>query len=190
MASKAVGFFNGVAKGATLVSVKTTYDPSGIEHCFIKILDDISSKDRANRAVIVLPASFGNPNPIPSDPIWEQWRRNSLYIDLLIELGVPTVVTAGNNRDPENPLTWESTHLPALVQTLAPSTFPLVIVSGAVNLTGHRASFSQALPPNLGLSLWAPGERVACAGMANESDTVYKSGTSFSAPMVCLETMT
>ena len=161
--------------------MKTTYDPSGIETSFINILDDIYLKGRLQRSVLILPAVFGGPDEETQCPVWVQWYQNLRYIKTLNALGVSTVVSAGNDRS----YSEDSTHFPAMLQVYEYGKLRTpVLVSGAVDLSGVRASFSQALGTEFGSTYWAPGKSVACAGMHNESDIVYKSGTSFSAPMV------
>ena len=169
MASKAVGFENGVCRNADLVVVKTTLYNSDIAWVFNAILEDIRTNARSQPfqpSVVIFPInSFANPNP--GGYPWVDARG---YIEQVFQEDVPIVVDAGNRRSGTERQAIDT--LPAM---WAEDSFPL-IVAGSVNNEGVESPFSQG-PEHV--SIWAPGQPVTCAkrnGVRPAVGTSYSTG--------------
>ncbi|KAL6716097.1 hypothetical protein ACLMJK_005663 [Lecanora helva] len=170
VASKAMGFKNGVSKSSRLVIVKATTVIHDVSWAFSQIAKDIRDKNRQDKAAVVLPMtskqSFLNN---PRQWIWE-WRAMLMNVHDLIEEQAFVVVAAGNFASRSK----EIDTLPALFTSVASYHFFYVV--SAVSMSGFPLSDTQRDVD----AIWAPGE-VTCAGRKGSQS---ESGSSFSAPMV------
>ena len=180
IASKALGFINGVSKGARLVPVKVQMDAASISAALIKTTDQIESMQRVAVSVVVLPFQSIQDFPLIDISVedTEPWRTILGAIRSLTEIGVPVIVPAGD----DGKQTWGVNALPQIWASLS----DLIVVSAVTQRAG-KASFTQVLPRSSRGTrrIYAPGEKVACAGL-KESGTVEKTGTAFAAGMVSL----
>ena len=170
VASKAVGSINGVSKASHLVPVKIAYNIESLSEAIEAILDDIHTHRRGGAAVIV--CSVGTRSTIMN---LRAGSLRPLYdaVEILnSEFNIMVVYSAGNHAERER----EIDTYPAF----AAQPYDGQITVGSTTSYGVRSTFSQANH----LTLWAPGEKVACAGLQGEGQTVLKTGTSFAAPAV------
>lgn len=176
MASKALGRNYGVAKGATLISVKTTHSGSIIEG-FELILEDLSEfhPERAGKSVVMMSMViaeeiFSSPEEARKDVLGIQFT--DLFNDIM-DLGVPIVVSAGNYGDKGRK---DIDNVPPILE--GPD-LPLMVIGGATE-SGERAPFSQE---GNQVALYGPGVNVKCR--AKDGSTQDDGGgTSVAVPIV------
>ena len=175
VASKAIGFVNGVSKNSRLVIVKASHTVADTEWAFAKIYDDIIQQRRAKSSVILFARSsieiYSNQSPLPV--YWKNVRR--LMMDQSA-LGVHIVTSAGN--DGKRSISFDT--IPAIWH----ETLPLIVV-GAVSVRAGLADFTQGRFLDDGL-VYAPGVNVSCAGGNSASGMQSVNGTSVAAAMVRL----
>jgi len=151
---------------------------------FAKVLDDVLSKRRGGRAVILFPRSFRDLVK-PGDAEPSEWGPIRTIIQDLIAADVVVVTCAGDDtqalprKEPnvlnKAPAQWTSSDLPLLV-------------AGAVTNNGDFAKFSRGVDVSETI-VWAPGEGVTCALDAispkpRDARDQKARGTGFSAGMV------
>ena len=196
VASKAAGWRDGVSKNSRLVIMKSSLKLADQHWAFSAALDDIISKGRQRRAVILYPRAStqaaenigrgGGGGPV------EMWIAIKNLIDELSrEAGTLTVVPAGNfaTRSKKidtfpgiwasnsNPLSEDAPHL------VMGDNNPSVLAVGSITNAGSQAPSSQGQGEPL--LRFAPGEDVRCAGGEPSSPAqVDAAGTSFAAAMV------
>jgi len=184
VASKATGLTNGVSKNSHLVMIKAGLTIADTHFAFATALDDILTKDRKRKAVLLFPRSstdkFSQASPTPKN-----WAVIRALINDFFAADIPVIVPAGNGARTAAPN--EINSVPALWGIVssaqaAVSPFPL-IVAGAVTNRGLFAPFSQGRLNRYQLA-WAPGDGVRCARRDGVRGDVWASGTSFSAGMV------
>lgn len=140
MASQAVGKKHGVAKGATLVSVKLkTKDrvASDFSQGLEAVLQDLSDNpNRQSKAVVISSLGFGSSTltyeQSLTDPDANVMRP---YFEKLFKMGVPFISSAGNRAEIQPTIR----RLPKIIQD---DDYPIINV-GAVGLDGSKAKFSQ-----------------------------------------------
>jgi hypothetical protein len=169
VASKALGQKYGVAKGATLVSVKVKADVRGPRtEDFLQGLDlalnHIEARaDRKGKSVVI--SSLGCSNNDQHATVMRP------VLDRLLSMGVPFISSAGNTA----PFIENINKLPKVLEG---TDTPIINVGAADNLR-KKASYSQAGPH---LTLYAPGGvyNFQLTGQSKE-DKVEKgvSGTSY-----------
>lgn len=196
VASKAAGWKDGVSKNSRLVIMKSSLTLADQHWAFSTALDDILSKGRQRRAVVLYPRAStqaaesigrgGGGGPV------EMWIAIKNLIDELSrEAGILTVVPAGNfatrsMKIDTFPGIWASSFDP--ISQDAPHLVlgdnnPSVLAVGSITQSGSQAPSSQGQSePFL---RFAPGEDVRCAGGEPSSPAqVDAAGTSFAAAMV------
>lgn len=167
VSSKALGQKYGVAKKATLVSVKLKTKERKASD-FIQGIDlvanDLASKaDRHGKTVII--SSLGFPNDAGDANLMRP------IFDRLFDWGIPFISSAGNLGD----LIPDINRLPKLLES---PDMPIINV-GAVDNQRKKASYSQAGPH---LTLYAPGglSSFKLTGQSRDDKTERSdSGTSF-----------
>ena len=196
VASKAAGWKDGVSKNSRLVIMKSSLTLADQHWAFSAALDDIISKRRQKRAVILYPrASTQSAESIErggGGPV-EMWVAIKNLIDELSrEVGILTVVPAGNfalrsKKIDTFPGIWASPYDPLSTNASHPvvgNNNPSLLAVGSITNSGSQAPSSQGQgEPFL---RFAPGEEVRCAGGGDPSSPaqVDGSGTSFAAAMV------
>lgn len=169
VASRALGKKYGVAKGATVIPVKVDieYDddfPKAIE----LIYKDIKANaGREKKSVVVSSLEFG-------DHETHAGAQNEImkdYINDLFNLGVPVIVSAGNDGDDTS---GTRKNIDALPQVLEDKDFPLINV-GAVDYDGTSPVWSQK---GTQLTIHAPGVKSECQ-TRDDGKTETEPGTSF-----------
>ena len=196
VASKAAGWKDGVSKNSRLVIMKSSLTLADQHWAFSTALDDIISKGRQRRAVILYPRAstqaaerigrVGREGPV------EMWIAIKDLIDELSrEAGALTVVPAGNfatrsKKIDTFPGIWASNSNPLsedAPQLVVGDNNPSVLAVGSITNFGSQAPSSQGQgEPFL---RFAPGEDVRCAGGGPSSPAqVVAAGTSFAAAMV------
>ena len=178
VASKAIGFKNGVAKTAKLVVVKSSLNLMDITWVFQQIVNNVA-KQKNRRVVVLLPATT---RIVWRPETFQDVRFSRLYLRMknLINLGAVVVVPAGDYGQ----RSFFADTVPAVFSSsskiLGQPPLPLV-VAGAVDNSGVEAPFSQNTLTGM---VWAPGVKVACTKKGfNIRPT--GTGTSVSAAMVC-----
>ena len=170
--SKAIGLSNGVYKyperGIMLKSSPSVFETLW---AFSKARD--ITKNPGMASVVV----FTGATP-DTDESLTLWIRVKEIIKEIFEAGSIVVVTAGNYAEAPG-----RSNVDTIPASWASSEFPLIVV-GAVDNLGNRASFSQT-GSNL-VTMHAPGVGVSCP----HSEQHEFSGTSFAAPMVSLSLTT
>lgn len=158
----------GVAKSATLISVKTQRDPvDSLEGLKNIALDIDKNPDRAKKTVVLIATGIDyNPND-PDDQTWADQYKEAYQP--LLDRGVPVVVASGNERRSSD----EVSTLPAY---LFDSSFPVIVVGGT-DKNGNRVANSQGGDK---LAVHAPGDAVEYvdktgAKMANTGTSVGES---------------
>jgi hypothetical protein len=172
VASVALGKENGVAKRATLVSVKTGRWLQEIAEGLNIAHDHIAAHEgRSSKAVVVCTSTQMEASS-QSDPSLEEHLAKTA-IQRLLDLGIPVVQSAGNEHEKGRPNidTWP--------QYFASEEFPLIVV-GATTQDSVRWSDSQVGEQ---LTTYAPGDGVQTL-LAQDRWTALGSGTSLSAPAV------
>ena len=166
VASKALGYVNGVSKRITLVVVKLAYPTlnSDLPWTFDRVLTDIKSLPQDQRAVVVF-ATGGRQTPR------YPWPNAK---DSMESRNAAIVVSAGNDALKQG--NQKVDKLPAIWADVD-ANFPLII-AGAVDNTGNLRPSSQG-PEKV--TVWAPGTDVQCA---EKGGFRKASGTSHSAGMV------
>lgn len=177
VASKAAGWKTGVSKNSRLVMMKSLPTLADVNFAFAAALDDIVTKRRQGKAVVIFPATsiqtFRVGTALPRN-----WRSVYEIIQDLFSMNVVVVTAAGNNA----PRSLGLDTVPAVWALDAD--FPL-IVAGAVKPDGSISRFSQgATDEDMAQVVWAPGENIVCANGPSAQGTVVRSGTSFAAAMV------
>lgn len=174
VASKAVGFKNGVSKNSKLVIVKSSRTIADNHWAFAAAYDHIVRNRRQGRAVILYARCSEEKYRFDSilPPYWSGIK------DLMIELfaqNVHIVACAGN----------EGQRSPTIdtVPAIWKRVMPLIVVS-AVTLRGGVAKFSQSNSIWGRPNIWAPGVGVQCAGGSSPSRMQTVNGTSAAAGMV------
>jgi hypothetical protein len=168
IASLALGQFHGVAKGATLVSVKYCGELADAIDALEKARQDISAKNRQMNSVVVFPV--GDPPATDKNVvITTSAKALEAYwsIHRILEMGVPVVTPAGNDRRDRRdtidfwPSYWEDR-----------TQYPLINVAETDNF-GFRSETSQAGDQ---VTTWAPswGAHV----MTRDGNTEEDAGTS------------
>ena len=196
VASKAAGWTDGVSKNSRLVIMKSSLTLADQHWAFSAALDDIMSKGRRRRAVILYPrASTQAADSIgrgeEGGPV-EMWIAIKNLIDDLARLAAAlTVVPAGNfatrsKRIDTFPGIWASDFNPLSKDAPHPLVVdnnPSVLAVGSITNFGSQAPSSQGQGERF--LRFAPGEDVRCAGgdpsLPAEVDAA---GTSFAAAMV------
>ena len=198
VASKAAGWKDGVSKNSHLVIMKSSLTIADQHWAFSAALDDIVSKRRQRRAVILYPrastqaaediARGGAGGPV------EMWIAIKNLIDQLSrEAGTITVVPAGNfvlrsKKIDAFPGIWASNPNPLSKDAsnlVGVDSNPSLLAVGSITNSGSKAPSSQGQgEPFL---RFAPGEEVRCAGGAPSLPAqVDAAGTSFAAAMVII----
>ena len=158
VASSAAGTTYGVANLATIVPVRVLdCDGFGSTSDVISGLDWIASNIRSTNSQAVVNMSLGGSF---DDPL-------NLAVRSIINLGVPVVAAAGNDaQDACNS---------------SPAGEPLAITVAASTMIDEQAGYS-----NYGscVDVFAPGSSITAAGIASNSSTSVKSGTSMASPHV------
>lgn len=189
VASKAAGWRSGVSKNSQLVIMKASLTVADQHWAFAAALDDILAKGRQKRAVIVYPRAS-------TQAADDAYRGGNLYMwsaiqtlidELSREAGILVVVPAGNyatrsQRIDTFPGIWADSEPVSQGPGLTAGDVKPLVAVGAVTLTGARAPSSQGMKESQ--LLWAPGEKVTCAGGHVSPEQVYADGTSFAASMV------
>jgi hypothetical protein len=160
VASVALGQRFGVAKQATLISVKSLPDFVDKLESFDMVYADIAIKNpgRVKKAIVVMSVSY------PPTEGGELALDDA--IRPLLDLGVPVVVSSGNERQSHD----ESTNMPA---KLYQPDFPIIVVGGT-DVNGNRVDSSQGSDKN---AVHAPGQDVDVSDKDGSKKT--KKGTSF-----------
>ncbi|KAJ4319958.1 hypothetical protein N0V94_003628 [Neodidymelliopsis sp. IMI 364377] len=165
VASVALGQRFGVAKKATLVSVKCTHKTidmlTGIELVYTDLA--IKNPARAKKSVVNLSWNLGN-----KDIVRDRLRK---AIEPILNIGVPVVVTSGNDRKNSD----KSDKAPA---NLYAADFPIIVVGGT-DQNGNRGSYSQGTQAN---AVHAPGNPVDMSKKDGSKLSTW--GTSLAAPAV------
>ena len=185
VASKAVGWKNGVSKNTGLIILKASLSLVDENWAFAAALDDIIAKNRQGKSVVLYPRTSVKQYDITTTR-WEANLRSikSLIQDLFAQ-DVIVVTCAGNDA------TRRSSSSSSVVNTVpavwSASDFPLV-VAGAATTTGDFARFSRGTANPDGI-VWAPGDDVWCTRGKFLPDHAYPierkaSGSSFAAGMV------
>ena len=158
VASSAAGTTYGVANLATIVPVRVLdCDGSGSTSDVISGLDWVASHIRSTNSQAVVNMSLGG----AVDSVLNAAVRS------IISLGVPVVAAAGNEaRD---------------ACSSSPGSEPLAITVAASTSLDEQAGYS-----NYGscVDVFAPGSSITAAGIASDTSTSVKSGTSMASPHV------
>jgi hypothetical protein len=165
VASVALGQRFGVAKKATLISVKSIKRTNDRLKALKLIHADLTSSNPLRpyqpdpkKSVVLMPFNFG------TDP--KVAAAVKALIDPLLELGVPVVVTSGNRRT-------ESDQVSRIPAVLYAADFPIIVVGGT-NVNGDRHTTSQG---GTQVAVHAPGVDVKLSNKDGSETT--DSGTSF-----------
>lgn len=168
VAGAAGGSSTGVARGATLISVRiaqcnTTVDVGDAVAGIDWVTGQVAATPSLRPAVANL--SFGGDASALMAPL-------ETAVGNLIAAGVTVVAAAGNDGES------------ACSQT--PARIGQVITVGAVGVTGSRSVWTGGQSSNTGscIDLFAPGDSVRTASTANDTDLQTSDGTSFAAPLV------
>ena len=180
VASKAVGWKNGVSKNTGLVILKASLSLVDENWAFAAALDDIIAKNRQGKSVVLYPRTSTKQYDVGTG--WEaNWQSIKSLIQDLFAQDVVVVTCAGNGA------TRRSSVVNTLPAMWSASDFPLV-VAGAATTAGDFASFSRGtnIPGSI---VWAPGDKVVCTRGKFLPDHAYPierkaSGSSCSAGMV------
>jgi len=183
-ASKAVGNVYGASKHSTLVVVKMPdYTEGSMGEITNTIYDHIVSHQRQTTSVVSI--SWGSDYPMPPSPTPYSrfWKDMLKDLTELVSLGVPVVVSAGNDaleRDAAGNLRLLSDKAPAVFAQR--DDLPLVVVGNCDN-DGHRNKESQrpGKLPSLrsNRALFAPGTDIHCADVNSKTASRVDTGTSF-----------
>ena len=157
-----------------MINVKTGIDGAGLLEGWSLTLDDIISKDRGTKSVVIFPRVSDPGIPIELGARMA-WARVNQIMEELMENDVVIVTGSGNEGEEEA----EITATPALWAKVD-ANFQL-LVGGAINQDGTTASFSQG--PE-GVTTWAPGNEIRCAKRGQRGAPRQARGTSCAAPMV------
>jgi hypothetical protein len=138
VASKATGQFFGVAKEATLVSVKVVANSQEMITGLSMAYDDIISENRQRNSVVCMALEISRPEGYTRDQALASFygRDVDRALSNLHSRGIPVVVSSGNNalRRPQ---------LDAIPAVLERPGVPIILVGGADMRTGVRAPESQ-----------------------------------------------
>ncbi|KAH7347071.1 peptidase S8/S53 domain-containing protein [Pyrenochaeta sp. MPI-SDFR-AT-0127] len=161
VASKAIGTQFGVAKKATLIPVKMTYEESDFLDAFKQILSDLSAHpERQDRSVVLVASGSEEPDTYDNVKRELSYKYNyEIPMRSLLAMGVPIVLAAGNFAQEPNRQNIDSR--PQIYQS---EDIPLI---------------------NSGLlvTVYAPGDNVE--GLFKDDFTSkVQSGTSMAAPQV------
>ncbi|KAF2870209.1 peptidase S8/S53 domain-containing protein [Massariosphaeria phaeospora] len=183
MASLALGQQNGVAKGATLISVKHEENLDDVGPVFGKVHADlVKNKDRQGKSIVLCathdPYPLIDPNDWPVDDEevleWVQWKEETKkWLDKIMNMGVPIVVPAGNEA-----LQPERAKVDFWPSSFSSDDFPLIVV-GATDADNVRYAKSQTGPQ---VTAYAPGQNVVTFNKAGILEEV--SGTSYASALV------
>lgn len=156
VASVALGAAYGIAKHATLVSVKWHYN--GViddqAEALRLVLHDIVTNNRQDRAVVLI--TIGDPGPSPAnarDTFGSAAKSHYDIINELMNLGVPVVAPSGNDRSGD--VRSSVDYWPPM---WASPIYPLIVV-GETDEKGIRPLESQA---GIQVTTWAPGDGAIC----------------------------
>lgn len=156
----------GVAKGVQLVAVRVLgCNGFGSESQIIAGINWVSAhaiKPAVANMSVEIVCDPSTPGPCSLD---QTLHAVDIAMGTSISSGVTYVVAAGN----------QSTD--ACTQPMARNTRAITV--GATDASDARASFSNYGPC---VSLWAPGDGITSAGIANDTDQATLSGTSMAAP--------
>jgi subtilisin family serine protease len=158
VASSAAGTSYGVANLATIVPVRVLdCDGSGSTSDVISGLDWVASHIRGTNSQAVVNMSLGG----AVDSVLNAAVRS------IISLGVPVVAAAGNDAQD--------------ACSSSPGSEPLAITVAASTSLDEQAGYS-----NYGscVDVFAPGSSITAAGIASDTSTSVKSGTSMASPHV------
>lgn len=170
VAATIAGVTYGVAKKANVIAVKVFRGREGTTADVMKgyewTINDIVNKKRQNTAVVNMSLGGGVS------------RAFNDLVAAASSRGIVTVVAAGNDlKDASN---------------YSPASAPSAITVGAVDAQWNLAR--GWFDPNTGieygsnwgptLDIFAPGDEILSAGIASDSQAVYKSGTSMATPHV------
>ena len=181
VASKAVGWKNGVSKNTGLVILKASLSLVDDNWAFAAALDDIIAKNRQGKSVVLYPRTSIRQYSVSTE--WEaNWRSIKSLIQDLFAQDVIVVTCARNDATRHSSVV---NTVPAMWTT---SDFSLV-VAGAATTAGDFARFSRGTTYPGGI-VWAPGDEVWCTRGNFLPDHAYPiqrkaSGSSFYAGMVC-----
>lgn len=165
VASKAAGTINGVSKYSRLVVVKASLDLADTELAFRLAYDDIVSKRRQKKSVVLFPRSSLE-SYSPGVTLPEKWDSIMDIMQLLFEQGVEIVVPADNHGTSRFALDT--------VPAIWASGMPLIVV-GATTIYGDYADFTQGR--DFISTVWAPGVDIQCAGaISNVAGTSVAAG--------------
>lgn len=180
VASKALGKIYGVAKGATLISVKLTDDPAGMSDALELVGEAISDdEERAKKSVVIMSKNCIGKEISREDAIKTAYGRELAgLLNFILKRRVPVVLSAGNHRgdikeNDEDKRKKIDTMPPILVDD---KDLPLINV-GAATLDGKAAPFSQGTGTDE-LTVFAPGVDVEVLFKAGGKSS-KASGTSF-----------
>jgi subtilisin family serine protease len=166
VASKALGQINGIAKGATLISVKLRYEIGEIMFAFTLIKHDLLNRrledGKALNAVVV--CTVLEPEIFPDPDVAKKSRKGQNLIRVLDSIhseGVPIVFASGNAGDISG-----RENIDNYPQVLEGPGTPIINVGGTT-LQGDRWGKSQGGPQ---LTIYAPGEDVGIQGKLDGKD--------------------
>jgi hypothetical protein len=161
VASVAVGQRFGVAKKATLVSVKALLDSIDLLQAIDNIYKDVvfDNPSRVQKTVVVCPWSVENDDK----QLLAAFRAT---FDRLFKMGIPVVMSSGNHRK-------SSDDINRLPQVLSAPDFPLINAGGST-INGERVDTSQGGPK---LTVHAPGIDVEVSN--KDGIKAVAKGTSF-----------
>jgi hypothetical protein len=173
VSSIALGKLYGVAKHATLVPVKVIDALfSDIPEGFREAARHIKEHDRESRSVVVCASG----DTRPSDPSDSQQTDMGALVSVigaraLFDLGVPLILAAGNDRNPD---TGERQDVDYWPPNLEAENFPMIVV-GAADEKGIRYPHSQG---GSHLTTYAPGWE-GVQGVLKDGTRGYGTGTSY-----------
>jgi hypothetical protein len=165
VASLALGATYGIAKHATLVSVKSRVIKGAVDdqsYALQLVLRDIIDNNRQNQAVVL--STIGDLGPSPRNAhetdYSAAWYHFGVFRELM-KLGVPVITPSGNDRNGNSraeidfwPSMWASPE------------YPLIVV-GETDHEGIRPPVSQAGPQ---VTTWAPGSGAICVARDGSVD--------------------
>ncbi|KAH7392248.1 peptidase S8/S53 domain-containing protein [Phaeosphaeria sp. MPI-PUGE-AT-0046c] len=180
VAARILGTKFGLAKEATLISVKMTFDSLDFSAAISMVLDDLEANPgREHRSVISFAGGWGEVDrdantyeKLKNDDVLQ--REFGYTLRRIMNLGVPIVCASGNYGEKQGRENIDT--LPALFQD---EDTPLINV-GAADYEGKRAPSSQG---GSQLTLYAPGVDIIIP-QNTDFQSRKGSGTSLAAPQV------
>lgn len=170
--------------------MKASLTVAGQHWAFSAALDDILSKGRQKKAVILYPrVSTKTADDDYREGPRFMWSAIQDLVDTLSQdAGILTIVAAGNagalsRKIDRYPALWADSKPAPVGPGQTPGELKPLLAVGAVTPTGRVARFSQGLTE---FQLrWAPGKDIMCAGGGQWTpEPVTAQGTSFAALMV------